>query len=148
MKKHIQKIFLLLFLGVVQTGNAQSVPLSPPGRGTMIDNNCYGSSGSCSASMSVLTSRSADNSTPTFSLYKNQSNNIVIEYPKSLIDEDTKSEFANRNAYFTEKEQILDESVQNALNAEKPIILAKGWHPMIELEDCYIISYTLKEENK
>ena len=148
MKKHIQKIFLLLFLSVMQTGNAQSVPLSPPGRGTMIDNNCYGSSGSCSASMSVLTSRSADNSTPTFSLYKNQSNNIVIEYPKSLIDEDTKSEFANRNAYFLEKEQILNESIQIALQTAKPIVLARGWHPIIELADRYVISYTLKEENK
>ena len=128
-------------------GNAQSLPLSPGGRGVKIDGSYNGGRGNCAAGMSVLSSRNTGN-TPTFSLYRNKSNNIVIKYAKSLIDEDTKSEFSNRNAYFTEKEQILDESVQNALNAEKPIILAKGWHPMIELEDCYIISYTLKEENK
>ena len=152
MKKHIQKIFLLLFLGVTQMGIAQSnkafktVEMSV-GRGGENPPSCKGL-GLCQRSSTLVsnTERATINNRST--AFLNHSGNFVMKVYKENLSLELTDDLAYQNMYYLKTDTPVNSDVQQALQVEKPIVLAKGWHPMIELEDCYIISYTLKEENK
>ncbi|MFZ4543486.1 MAG: hypothetical protein ACOYOA_05520 [Saprospiraceae bacterium] len=68
----------------------------------------------------------------------NRVNLKIMKY--SLTKEVEEQEFKNHYLYFIEDEfQLLKER-----NQGKPMIIARGAHPIIELEDSYVISFTLK----
>jgi hypothetical protein len=146
MKKQIIRVFTILSIVVVmQSINfAQAIATSYPGQGPEINGNCIGSNGGCHRSMTVISSRNSENEA-TFAIYQSNPNTIVIKYPKSLMDSDMKTDFNNRAAYFLEQPQTLDISVQEALKSEKPIVLAKGWHHIIDWQDCFYISFTIEK---
>jgi hypothetical protein len=145
MKKQIILSFLLTFFGLVASVKAQSILLSPPGKGVIIDGGCVGMGGLCNSSMIILNNRSAEEGT-NFAVFQSANNRVIIKYPKALLDEDMKLLFLSRDAYFLEIPQTLDNSIKEALHKEKNIVLAQGWHPIIEWEDSYFISFSIIEK--
>jgi hypothetical protein len=134
--------FFLLSVGNIQ---AQAVAVNPPGKGDTKDanGNCTGRS-VCSESIQVLSgNRSMDNGA-TFSLFKNAKGKVVFKLPKSALEAAQIEEMKTTDAYYLPQDTPLEQAIQEAFEAEKVVVLARGWHPLIELEDCFIIYYTLK----
>ncbi len=77
------------------------------------------------------------------SVFLDKLNRANFKIPKSSLNSElTVKEFEGKYMLYLEEDLPLTDE-HNRL--EKPLILAHGWHPIIELEDSYIISYTLKQ---
>ena len=146
MKKHIQKIFLLLFLGIAQMGIAQSIGALSGYGGTRLD--CGGDTGHfCGAALSVPASRSANEATLPIQLRKDESGHLVVQVLKSALTEDQdKINFKNKFLFYVEEDMILDASVKNALSsteteAEDLVKIKQGIYPIISWDKFYLIRF-------
>jgi hypothetical protein len=146
-KTNIFKITAMLSFWL-SIGHTQSLTVSYSEGRIPTDTGCRGS-GSCGFVTISNQYRGNMESIPNVAtLFYDGKSHINIRLPKSNMDAEIKaSSFENQSFYFLPEDVKLEYSVQVALekNIEKPLILAKGYHPLIELEDCYIISYTLKQ---
>ena len=145
MKKHIQKIFLLLFLGVAQMGNAQSIGAlvgygARPG--------CTGIGGSCCVSaLNIPSNRNANETTLPIQLRKDESGHLVMQVLKSaLTEEQDKINFKNKFLFYVEEDMTLDVSVKNALSsteteAEDLVKIKQGIYPIISWDKFYLIRF-------
>jgi hypothetical protein len=141
----MKKILTIIFLGLggifsLKAQSAFKVELSY-GRTP-----CGNGGGPCKIeSRSNLQERSIDN-TLSPSVFLDEMNRANFKIPKSSIkSEITLKEFEGKYMLYLEDDLPLDLDTENDNRFTKPLILAHGWHPIIELEDCYIISYTLKQ---
>ena len=141
MKKQIQKIFLLLFLGVAQMGIAQeSINVS-----IKYGRLCGDGGGVCRMETLNQSERATNSNFNAVTIYLDELNRLSLKVLKAgLSKEIEEQEYKGRYMYFLDS----DIEIATAESGNKPLILAKGWHPLIELEDCYVISYTLKGKNK
>ena len=145
MKKHIQKIFLLLFLGVAQMGNAQSIGASS-GYGGRIDCNAIGGS-FCTSALNVPSNRSADEATLPVRLRKDESGHLVMQVLKSsLTEEQDKINFKNKFLFYVDEDTFLDVSVKNALSSKETetedlVKIKQGMYPIISWDDYYFIRF-------
>ena len=144
MKKHIQKIFLLLFLGVAQIGNAQSVGAS----GGYGIRPCGATTGHfCGASLTVPANRSADEAALPLRIRKDESGHLVMQVLKSaLTEEQDKINFKNKFLFYVEEDTFLDVSVKNALSsteteAEDLVKIKQGIYPIISWDKFYLIRF-------
>ena len=145
MKKHIQKIFLLLFLGVVQIGNAQSIGASS-GYGGRIDCNEIGGR-FCTSALNIPASRSANETALPIQIRKDESGHLVMQVLKSaLTEEQDKINFKNKFLFYVEEDTFLDVSVKNALSsteteAEDLVKIKQGIYPIISWDKFYLIRF-------
>ena len=141
MKKQIQKIFLLLFLGVAQMGNAQKSINVSIGFGRP----CGYGRGACDIQILNQSERATNSNFDAMTVYLDELNRLSLKILKvGLSKEIEEREFKGQYMYFLDS----DIEIVTTESGNKPLILAKGWHPLIELEDCYVVSYTLKNKNK
>lgn len=92
---------------------------------------------------------SIEASTDSLNVAKDKQNNIFLDglnrvnlkiLKQSLSKEMEEREFKNHYLYFVEEEfQLLREK-----KLDKPMVITRGAHPIIEMEDSYIISFTIK----
>lgn len=158
MKKQFFKILLGLSLlynfsanikaqNIDNRNNGISININPLMKGRAMEGEgCGGSGNNCMESIEVLTDSNAEmKGITTFKLYKTASNKLNLIMPKAMMNSEQQADFFNRDAYFLEKDLKLKPSVWAALHESEIIVLQYGWHPLIELEDCFIISFTLKK---
>ncbi len=138
MKKTIIIALLSLALGLVEKGNAQSVGASMAyGKGQ-----CGVGGTTCVIGISVPASRSVDETKLSLHLMKDASGHIVMQISKAnLTEEQERLNYKNKFAFYIEEDVILEDSVREALDSEKPIVIKQGMYPIIEWENYYYIRF-------
>jgi hypothetical protein len=139
MKK--QLFFYLIFLSTTFQVKAQSVAIS--GAADIRGTGCSGGFSRCINALGVNASRSHETAKRSFYL-NNSTRKIVEKIDKSLITEKIEDLFEGKEAIYVEEDVTLLPEIYERLGSERPLIIARGWQQLLELDDCYIINYTLK----
>ena len=92
-------------------------------------------------SIEELSDKIDDDSEEQNFLYLDGVSRVNLKIMKnSLCREMEEQEFKNQHMYTVEEDfQLLREK-----KMEKPLLIARGAHPIVEMEECYIISFTIK----
>ena len=128
-------------MGVAQMGIAQeSINVS-----IQYGRPCDRGRGTCGIQILNQSERATNSNFDATTIYLDELNRLNLKVSKAgLSKEIEEREFKGQYMYFLDS----DIEIVTTESGNKPLILAKGWHPLIELEDCYVVSYTLKNKNK
>jgi hypothetical protein len=146
--KNTKKILIitLFAFAFLQSIQAQNIAVSfGVGRKTG-ETTCIGGTGRCVGVVSPsLMETSLENSNIGVA-YFDGSGRMTLSISKINLDENMESEFRDKQFYSLQEDTLIGEGINpNEDKNGEGTILLKGWYPIIETKDHYLVAFSLKK---
>jgi hypothetical protein len=144
-KTIIIAVLLTIGLGTALQGYAQSATF---GFGRFL--NCKeGTKAACIQSQSQTLGRGEHPNSNIGNMSIDKAGRIVLELSKPNLVKDFETEvFEGKETYYLSNDLVLEDDILKDLQSETPITLQKGWYPIIETKDSYLVAISVKKEEK